>query len=193
MAVTYRLTGGGSAVIETLFAGTPEEMVTVYHRDGSDLVLTHDCAGGNQPRMRARTIEGNTLAFEFEGGTNVDPGKDDHMHSGRLEFVSADEIRAEWQGWSGGRPDPAHLARFHLTRKKGSLVGGLRGGASTAPAALRTPVCGAPSAPGRSRSGRGRPAFHGPSPGAIPAPPGRGGSGDPSWRRLPAAPRRTGR
>jgi hypothetical protein len=119
VAVTYRVTGGGSAVVETLFAGMPHEMVTVYHKDGSDLVLTHYCAGGNQPRMRARTTDGSTLAFEFDGGTNLDPAKDDHMHAGRLEFVSGDEIRAEWQGWSGGRPDPAHLARFHLTRRKG--------------------------------------------------------------------------
>ena len=46
-----RTTGGGSAVTETLFPGTAHEMMSVYHMDGDDLVLTHYCAGGNQPRM----------------------------------------------------------------------------------------------------------------------------------------------
>src|SRR5437868_15374337 len=51
--VTYKVTAGGSAVVETVFPGTEHEMVTVYHQDGDDLVLTHYCMLGNQPRMRA--------------------------------------------------------------------------------------------------------------------------------------------
>src|SRR5438132_14283366 len=37
---SYKVTSGGSAVVETLFGGTEHEMVTVYHHDGDDLVLT---------------------------------------------------------------------------------------------------------------------------------------------------------
>lgn len=118
VAVTYRLTGNGSAVVETLFAGTPTEMMTVYHKDGDHVVLTHYCSGGNQPRMRAKTAAGNVLAFEFDGGTNIDPAKDAHMHASRMEILSADEIKGEWQGWAGGKPDGAHVARYHLKRKK---------------------------------------------------------------------------
>jgi hypothetical protein len=80
---TWRVTGGGSAVVETLFPGTPHEMVTVYHADGDDLVLTHYCALGNQPRMRARAASsaaGSAFAFEFDGGSNIDPEHDEHMH-----------------------------------------------------------------------------------------------------------------
>ncbi len=116
--VTYRVTGGGSAVVETLFPGTPHEMVTVYHRDGTDLVLTHYCSAGNQPRMRATALGDGRIEFDFVGGANIDPTHDMHMHSGRLEFVSGDELRAEWQGWEGGRPVPEHLATFHLVRRK---------------------------------------------------------------------------
>src|SRR5437867_4427581 len=32
--VSYKVTSGGSAVVETLLAGTEHEMVTVYHQDG---------------------------------------------------------------------------------------------------------------------------------------------------------------
>jgi len=113
---TYRITGGGSAVVETLFPGARHEMTTVYHRDGNDMVLTHYCAGGNQPRMRARTVTANTVAFEFDGGTNVDPAKDSHMHEATIEFVSADEVRAAWRGWNQGKPAP-HSPTFRLQRK----------------------------------------------------------------------------
>jgi len=113
---TYRLTGGGSAVVETLFPGTQHEMTTIYHRDGNDMVLTHYCAGGNQPRMRARTVNGNTVVFEFDGGTNFDPARDSHMHNATIEFLSKDEIRAEWRSWDKGQPAP-HNPRFRLRRK----------------------------------------------------------------------------
>ena len=116
LMVTYRLTGAGTTVVETLFPGGPHEMTTMYTRDGGDLVLTHYCAAGNQPRMRAKTIEGNVLRFAFDGGTSLDPAKDSHMHSAWIEFVSADEIIGEWQGWEGGKPE-AQAMRFHLKRK----------------------------------------------------------------------------
>lgn len=118
VAVTYRLTGNGSALIETMMLGSPHEMTTVYHRDGNDIVLTHYCAGGNQPRMRAKAASGSVVAFAFDGGTNIDPAKDDHMHSLRLDFVAADEIRGEWNAWAGGKLNPDHSPRFHLGRKK---------------------------------------------------------------------------
>jgi hypothetical protein len=117
VAVTYRVTGGGNAVIETLFAGTRSEMVTVYNKDGSHVVLTHFCAAGNQPRMRATTSDGNSLAFDFDGGTNVDPARDAHMHSGRIEFVGPDRVRAQWSGWANGKPS-SHMPVFNLERKK---------------------------------------------------------------------------
>src|SRR5262249_55083058 len=51
--VSYKVTSGGSAVQETIAAGTDHEMVTMYCQDGDDLVLTHYCMLGNQPRLKA--------------------------------------------------------------------------------------------------------------------------------------------
>src|SRR5437868_11062744 len=48
-----KVTAGGSAVHETLFPGQPHEMVSSYTVDGPDLVMTHYCVLGNQPRMKA--------------------------------------------------------------------------------------------------------------------------------------------
>ena len=117
VAVTYRVTGGGTTVVETFPVGTAEEMVTVYYRDEGDLVLTHYCSAGNQPRMRAKRVSGNTLAFDYDGGTNIDPAVTSHMHAVTLEFLAPDELRASWHNWSKGKPDE-HLAVFRIARKK---------------------------------------------------------------------------
>src|SRR5262245_61353921 len=53
VASIIKVTAGGSAVHETLFPGQPHEMVSVYTVDGSDLIMTHYCVLGNQPRMKA--------------------------------------------------------------------------------------------------------------------------------------------
>src|SRR5262245_7059241 len=76
-AVSYRKTAGGSAVLEILFPGTEMEMASVYHLDGKNLVMTHYCMVGNQPRMQARlTEDSKKIVFELVGGSNLDPAKD---------------------------------------------------------------------------------------------------------------------
>lgn len=116
VAASYRVTGAGSAVVERLFVDMPHEMTTVYHLDGADLVLTHYCAAGNQPRMRARKTDGTLVFFEFDGGTNFDPARDMHMHEAKIEFVGPDEIRQSWQSWKDGKP-AGHAPGFRLLRK----------------------------------------------------------------------------
>ena len=41
--VEYKVTSGGSAVVETLFPGTPHEMVSVYHDEHGKVAMTHYC------------------------------------------------------------------------------------------------------------------------------------------------------
>src|SRR5215203_87185 len=50
VASVIKVTAGGSAVHETLFPGQPHEMISVYTIDGLDMVMTHYCVLGNQPR-----------------------------------------------------------------------------------------------------------------------------------------------
>jgi len=111
----YVVSAGGTAVVETVFPGSPHEMVTVYHLDGSDLVLTHYCMEGNQPRMRARKADGSRIDFAFEGGTNIDPAHTKHMNSAWIEFVGGDEIRNQWTEIADGKP--VFVAKSHLVRK----------------------------------------------------------------------------
>ena len=46
---------GNSSVMQTFAAGTPAEMVSMYHQNGKEeLIHTHYCAIGNQPSMTFR-------------------------------------------------------------------------------------------------------------------------------------------
>jgi hypothetical protein len=114
-----KVTGAGSAVHETLFPGQPMEMVSIYHLDGADLVMTHYCALGNQPRMKADPKSpANQIQFKFAGGTNLDPAKDMHMHEGTLTFVDDDHIEFSGVAWVNGKPAEEHCATMKLVRKK---------------------------------------------------------------------------
>jgi hypothetical protein len=116
VAATIRVTAGGSVVQETLFPGSDHEMVTMYHLDGAELVLTHYCAVGNQPRMRA--VAGgdlNRIEFKFSGGSNLKPGVM-HMDHATLTIVSQDHVKAEWVAAKDG--EACHKANFELLRKK---------------------------------------------------------------------------
>jgi hypothetical protein len=114
-----KVTAAGSAVQETLFPGQPHEMVSIYHRDGADLVMTHYCALGNQPRMKADpNSPPNQIKWAFAGGTNFDPAKDMHMHEGTITFIDDDHIEFSGVAWVGGKPSETHCAKMKLVRKK---------------------------------------------------------------------------
>ena len=110
LVARYAVTAGGSAVVETVFPGQAHEMVTVYHAEGPDLVLTHYCTEGNQPRMRAKNVGGSA----FDGGANIDPKRDRHMHSASVELAGADEIRSVWTELADGKP--VLVVKSHLVR-----------------------------------------------------------------------------
>lgn len=77
-----KVTAGRSAVHETFFPGQPMEMVSIYHMSNGDLVMTHYCVLGNQPRMKADPKSpANQIRWTFAGGTNLDPAKDTHIHA----------------------------------------------------------------------------------------------------------------
>jgi hypothetical protein len=114
-----KVTAGGSAVHETLFPGQPHEMVSVYTVDGPDLIMTHYCVLGNQPRMKADPKSApNQIVFQFAGGTNLNPAKDKHMHEATLTIVSDDLIEINGCGWENGAPAKEMCCGMKLVRKK---------------------------------------------------------------------------
>jgi hypothetical protein len=115
--VIYKVTAGGSAVVETIDPGSDHEMVTVIHPDGDALLLTHYCMLGNQPHMKAMPKAGDkTVAFEFVKATNLKSDKDMYMRSATFTFVDKDTLKTEWTHYKDGKE--SGKAVFELKRKK---------------------------------------------------------------------------
>jgi hypothetical protein len=112
--VEYRLTAGGSAIVETLFPGTPEEMVSVYHDKKGKLSMTHYCMLQNQPFMKLRKAGADTLNFVFAGGSGINPKKDAHMHALTISFVDKDHIVQNWTYFEDGKEKG--VTRLNLSR-----------------------------------------------------------------------------
>jgi hypothetical protein len=110
--VTFQLISQGTALMETL---VNESMVTVYHPDGEAISMTHYCAAGNQPRMRAQSSKGDSIAFQFVDAGNLKKSSDGHMARLVITFHDADHITEEWTWTAGGKEN---TSVFKLERVK---------------------------------------------------------------------------
>lgn len=95
---------GGRALMEKLtFDGAPT-MVSIYHPDGRQLMMTHYCTSANQPRVRTRQTEWSAASRDFEffylDATNV--LSSDQMHIEKLTFNLKDDDHLV-QKWSDGK------------------------------------------------------------------------------------------
>jgi hypothetical protein len=102
--VEYRLTAGGSALVETLFPGSAEEMVSVYHDRNGKLAMTHYCMLRNQPRMTLAKADAQSIEMVFaKKGNDIDPAKEKHMHTVRITFTDNDHITQKWTMFEKGK------------------------------------------------------------------------------------------
>lgn len=113
--LVFKTISNGSAVREIMFPDSPHEMTNMYHMDGATLVVTHYCAAGNQPRMRATHADGNAIHFTFDSITNMAASDEGYMGEMTLVFSDTDHLTQRWKYFEGGKvtegPD------FVLTRK----------------------------------------------------------------------------
>lgn len=110
---SYRVTAGGHAVIETLFPGSEHEMISIYHMDGGDLLLTHYCVLGNAPTYRAERSDAG-LVWRCQGAHNLARHGDAHMHEGHTQFVDKNRIVGKWLQTVDG--EVSYTAEFDLVR-----------------------------------------------------------------------------
>jgi hypothetical protein len=101
--VKYKVTSAGSAVEETLFPGTPHEMVSVYFLAGDDIMMTHYCAVGNQPRMKLTSSKGQKLVFEKVDVTGMKSENDMYMGALTLNIKGKNKLDAEWVSFENGQ------------------------------------------------------------------------------------------
>ena len=102
--VTYETIAADSAVVETVFAGQPHEMMTVFHLDGDQLLCKHYCAAQNQPLLVAEAITPERVAFATVDVSNL--ASPDAMYMGAVEFrfVDQDHIEVSWTSFENGQP-----------------------------------------------------------------------------------------
>ena len=116
-SVEYQVTSGGSAVVETLFPGTPHEMVSMYHDVNGTLAMTHYCMLGNQPQLGLTKSDAGHLALSLIPSPGIDPGTDQHMHSLDIVWRDADHVTQTWTGYEHGAPKDS--TTIQLARVKG--------------------------------------------------------------------------
>lgn len=100
--IEFRFTSGGKVLMETMFPGTDHEMVNIYHLDKGELLVTHYCAMGNQPRMKLVSAANGEYTFEFKDGTNIPEKNPQYM--GGLKISLANGAASEtWTFFSNGK------------------------------------------------------------------------------------------
>jgi hypothetical protein len=95
--INYRLSAGGTVLVETWTLSPTRESITIYSIDGDRLIAQHFCPQGNQPRLELK--HGNTdegYYFEFFDGTGLQDPKGSHQHvmwikPGQNDFIERSE------------------------------------------------------------------------------------------------------
>ncbi|MXX11455.1 MAG: hypothetical protein F4201_04925 [Nitrospira sp. SB0677_bin_15] len=113
ITVEYALTARGTAVVERIFPDTPKEMVSIYTQDGHEMVMTHYCLLGNQPRMKTSSpVTGNFIPLSYIDGTGMRSVQDKHMHKLTLTIIDNRHINHEWTVFENGRELATHTFAF---------------------------------------------------------------------------------
>ena len=97
--------------------GTPMEMLTVYNMDGDDLVATHYCVLGNQPRLTASPrLVHDSLEFTCDGEVgNTASHSEQHVHDWKIALNEDGRLVYEVNIVENGRP--VEKPAFVLTRR----------------------------------------------------------------------------
>ena len=112
--VTYELTSGGTALIEKLMPGTPEEMITMYASNGGQVSMIHYCVLGNQPQMKLKKATGSTFQFELDGTKGIADKNAEHMHALTIT-LDGKNLKHEWINYRDGKQ--SEVASFAFKKK----------------------------------------------------------------------------
>ena len=104
--VSYKMIAGGSVLAETWESPSGRVSMTMFHLDDSELMLTHYCPQGNQPRLlfAPGASERDTLVFRFKDATNLADKRASHMHATEFRIGAKALVRSDTY-LSKGKPD----------------------------------------------------------------------------------------
>jgi hypothetical protein len=102
-SIEYKVSSNGSTVVETMFPGSPQEMVNVYHDKAGKLAMTHYCSVGNQPHLNLVTMEGNRLSFSLSSEDTTHLADEGHMHDLTITISDSDHLQQAWSFFEKGQ------------------------------------------------------------------------------------------
>jgi hypothetical protein len=113
----FELTANGTVLLErytnpALPGGG--HMVTAYHLDGRDLVLTHYCIANNQPVLRAERFDpkAGEIQFEFMRASNLSTPGTGHMRRAMYRLQDATHFTTEWAFFESGALKMTEVEKF---------------------------------------------------------------------------------
>lgn len=110
----FSVSSGGSVVREIMMPGEPYEMTNMYSLDGNSLVMTHYCAIGNQPHMRAISATDGRLVFRSDGVGDLKTPDDQYMGEMTMVIVDENHVEQHWTSFKNGEFDSEMIIK--LTR-----------------------------------------------------------------------------
>jgi hypothetical protein len=115
--ISYHVTSGGSVVFEEFIGDTPDgvrDMATAYHMDVDDMVATHYCGAGNQPRMRSASYDPHTrvLRFDFWDITDLPDPQAYYTTNIELYFEDDDNVELRFRGVEGAEQEDWQVHRL---------------------------------------------------------------------------------
>ncbi len=110
----YEVTAGGSAVLETIFPGTPQEMLSVYYDDDKGkLAMTHYCIMRNRPTLKLVKSEGDTLTMDVTKVEGVKSKDERSMGGMTMTFKDNDHFSSTCKGrGKGAEKEPPMTMEF---------------------------------------------------------------------------------
>lgn len=103
MTDEFRVIAGGSVIEEHFAAGTPMEMLSVYHDVNGKLTMTHYCMLRNQPKMALKKSTANSFTFDLIPTPGLNAAKDKHMHGAAYTLIDATHFKMDGVAWDNGK------------------------------------------------------------------------------------------
>ncbi len=89
----YEVTANGSAVLERIFPGTPQEMISVYYDDDKGkLAMTHYCIMRNRPNLKLVKSTNDSIVMDVTKVEGLKSKNDPSMGAVTIQFKDKDHF-----------------------------------------------------------------------------------------------------
>lgn len=116
----YEITAGGAAVMERIFPGTPQEMISVYYDDDKGrLAMTHYCMMRNRPTFKLVKSDADTLTLDVVKVEGLKSKDDPSMGETTLHFKDKDHFSStcKSRGKDAEKHAPATMEFTRVTKR----------------------------------------------------------------------------